>query len=790
MRFGLPLKINLIGLLIVLILSATMGAFFLAEQQKTLQGALDRRVQIIGGGLSRNAESALARSDTEAIERILQSFSPDPEFSYIMVKSADGEILAARWARQTRGEVHEYAFPLHDVAERQRGDGHPHLFGAVGDASHGPVIGNLTIGVDHALLHAARDGLIRRTAVFLLLGAFFALLVGISSVRFLLRRSIDPLLGKIQAIGAGDLSLRVAPTGNDEIGDIGRAFNTMADRLSQILVSKQELEATVLQRTADLQEALDSQARVQQALVEQEEHVRLLLNSTAEAIYGLDLDGTCTFSNPSCVRLLGYERGEELAGRNMHDLIHHTRRDGTPYPEAECPIYKAFSEGRECHVQDEVLWRADGSGFDAEYWSYPVFRDRKIVGAVVTFLDITKRREVEMELVRAKETAEAANVAKSRFLATMSHEIRTPMNGVLGMTDLLLDTDLNGEQRSYAEIIRQSGTNLMQILDDILDFSRIEAHRIELETDIFDLRTVLDGSVQLMSLAAREKGVALTLDLDAAVPTLLKGDGGRLRQILLNLLSNAVKFTPAGSVTLQVRKEAEGEGRVTLRFQVRDTGIGIPADKLAIIFEPFAQADDTSSRRYGGSGLGLAIVRQLVNMMGGALGVESDRGTGSLFWFTVELEAQPVEKLLLPSPPADTAISPRASIPASGFPLLLADDDPVNQTLIQTVLRRRGYQVDVAGDGCAVLQLLARQDYALVLMDCMMPEMNGYEAAAAIRDPASAVRNHAIPIIALTANAMREDRDKCLAAGMDDYLKKPVKISELAAMLEKWLQRD
>ncbi|HEY6837932.1 MAG TPA: ATP-binding protein, partial [Geobacteraceae bacterium] len=725
---------------------------------------------------------------TEDIEQTLQSFTPDRELSYIMVKSADGEILAARWSRQTKGEVHEHSFPLHSMPGAEGAPKQTQLFGTVEDASLGPVIGQLTVGTDLSLLHAARDSLIRRTALFLLFGSFFALLVGITLVRFLLKRSIDPLLGNIQAIGAGDLSLRVTPTSDDEIGDIGKAFNSMADRLSQTLVSKQELEATVRERTADLQEALDSQARAQQALAEQEEHVRLLLNSTAEAIYGLDTDGICTFCNPSCVRMLGYKSTEQLAGKNMHALTHHSRRDGTPYPVEECPIFRAFKEGREVHIRDEVLWKADGASFDAEYWSYPIFRDQKIVGAVVTFIDITKRRAVEMELLEAKEAAEAGNVAKSRFLATMSHEIRTPMNGVLGMTDLLLDTDLDQNQRSYAEIIRQSGTNLLQILDDILDFSRIEAHRLELETDMFDLQAVLTGTIDLMSLAAREKGIALALELDAAVPRLLVGDAGRLRQILLNLLSNAVKFTPAGSVTLQVCKKTESDTRVTVRFQVRDTGIGIPTDKLAMIFEPFAQADDTNSRRYGGSGLGLAIVRQLVNLMGGTIGVESEPGKGSLFWFTLELEKQRGEEALLPLP-AEAAASPSPP-PGNELPLLLADDDPVNQMLIQTVLRRRGYQVDVACDGTMALQILAERDYALVLMDCMMPQMNGYEATAAIRDPSSAVRNHAIPIIALTANAMREDRDKCLAAGMDDYLKKPLKINDLVAMLEKWLRRD
>jgi PAS domain S-box-containing protein len=789
--------------------------------------------------------------------------------------------------------------------------------------------------------------------------------------------------------------------------------------------------------------------RAVQTLADEEERIRLILESTAEGIYGIDTDGVCTFINPAALRMLGFSSRDQVLGLNGHLLFHHSHADGTPLSTQDCRIVEAFRSRKGTHSDDEVFWRSDGTRFPVEYWSHPLLRGGKAMGSVVTFLDISQRRSFELaireseqkfravfegaelgiavaeiksgnitinsayrrmlgctademlsigifdklthpedverdlnafqplvrgeidhlhidkryllrdgrlvwasvelslqrdaagkpqyilglaaditerkhveeelraserrlrafieyapvavamfdreirylaasrrwttdygfghsdltglclydlipnlperwreshrrglagekqhlgedvwiradgaeqwvssavypwsdprgnvggiiisaedisqrkqfeeQLQKAKLAAESASAAKSTFLANMSHEIRTPLNGILGMTELVLDTELTEGQRENLSLAHFSAESLLSIINDILDFSKIEAGKLDIELIPFQLRGSLQQILKTCAIRAQQKGLQFSFNAPADVPDSLIGDPGRLRQVLLNLVGNAIKFTERGQILVAVAAAFPVKGRALLHFGVKDTGIGIPPETQEKIFAAFSQADGSMARKYGGTGLGLAICVRLVGMMGGRIWVESVPQKGSIFHFTLDMALAAEETIaagdqLGVKGAASQTSSPFASSPetfaGNGCRVLVVEDNAVNRTLAQRLLQKRGFEVSIAVDGEQAIAATQNAEFDLILMDIQMPEMDGFEATAEIRK-CEKLTGRRTPIIALTAHALKEDRERCFSAGMDAYVTKPIRPAELFTAIQNVLQ--
>jgi PAS domain S-box-containing protein len=513
--------------------------------------------------------------------------------------------------------------------------------------------------------------------------------------------------------------------------------------------------------------------RVQEALQESERRLRFLFEEIPNiAVQGYNSTREAIFWNRASEKLYGYSKKVAL-GRRIEELVlppdrrtemvrdyDNWARTGQPVPSGE--MMKHAADGRKVPVYCCQLATLNQHGAREMY---------------VIDVDLSELQRANDELLVAKENAERANRAKSEFLANMSHEIRTPMNGVMGMTHLLLETDLTAEQRDSIQTVMDCTQELMRIIDELLDISRIEAGEVRLQPEPFNVRETVEKVVLLFADRALRKGVEILVDIAANVPQRLMGDSGRVRQIIINLVGNALKFTPSGKIWIRMGADRIDSGW-NLSIEVQDTGIGMAPELQGRIFEKFIQGDSSSKREYGGTGLGLAISRQLVRLMGGEIGVESEPTKGTLFRFNLHLGDVPPEE------PAATASAMTPEVVLIRASLLLVEDNLVNQKVALAMLRKLGCTVTVASNGVQALEQVARHRFDLIFMDCQMPVMDGFEATGAIRRMDSDVRD--TPIVAMTAHALKEDRQRCIDAGMNDYLSKPVHREALVSVLKKY----
>ncbi len=793
----------------------------------------------------------------------------------------------------------------------------------------GEITGRIAIVSDFSELQAKMKRF-REISLFVLIASLLATVLVSQRLVLLITEPILQLAGLAERVSTKkDYTLRAGLEGKDEFGRLVRSFNHMLDGIQQrdaaLQSAKEDLEVRVLARTEELQTEVNERTRAELHLQFSLKELKDLESALDQhcIVARADRRGTIIFVNDKFCSISKYSR-EELIGMD-HRIVNSGFHS------------KEFVEDLWLTIKSGKVWKGeiknhakDGSVYWVDTTIVPFCdADGNPRQYIAIRTDITEIKRVEDEMRGAKETAEEASRAKSEFLANMSHEIRTPLNGIMGMTDLALETQLSPEQREYLETVKISADSLLTVINDILDFSKIEAGKIDLEAIDFNLRDCLEMSLKTMALRADEKGLELLCEVAPEVPELVRGDSGRLRQVIINLTGNAIKFTDKGEVAVKVQVETVSEHDHTLHFVVSDSGIGIPQEKLQSIFDPFSQADSSTTRKYGGTGLGLTITSRLVGMMGGKIWVESELGRGSQFHFTARLgtadvkiievgeiappeilraakvlvvddnttnrrilegmlgrwemksssaqdgnaalkmlsEAQdlgePFALILMdmhmpnmdgfeliekirhgPHPSTATimmltsaghrgdaarcqelgvaayllkpirqselreaiarvlgAREQKGAIPlinryslqdaresSASLRVLLVEDNRVNQRLATRLLEKRGHSVSLASDGREALVVLEKESFDLVLMDLQMPEMDGFEATTAIRKNERGTGNH-LPIVALTAHAMKGDREKCLAAGMDGYLTKPIRPHELDELLHTYVVR-
>ncbi len=719
--------------------------------QDSLGSQAESHVAQLAPVLNAALVAPLAQSDYATVQAILDESRAVPGIVYLAVLDVAGKQVAlSGWPAGKSLPRVEAVFSLEPEDGSTRYDvAHPIQLA-------GQALGTLRYGLDLSPILAARRELATQSIAIalgeILLSAGLLALLG-----YWLTRHLSALTRASEAVARGNYTLDLVTEGDDDVGRLGAAFNAMlravGERVGELMSTRDEL--------ITLAYTLEQEHARLEALFSAMDFGVLFLNPGERAIY----------ANPGFRQLWNLPGDLDVEGRDLAHLLA-LAKPAPVDPDAVARILRN-------HDRHAEFRRADGRAITAH--GYPVaLSDGQVIGHLWTFVDVTQSRQHAYELRAAKEAAEAASAAKASFLATMSHEIRTPMNGIIGMAQLALETDITEEQREYLTWVHTSAESLLAILNDILDFSKIDAGRLDLEQVPFDVAEMARQTVGLFSAQAGSKGLSLKLELAPELPAQVTGDPIRLRQVLTNLISNAMKFTQAGTIRVVIAALAsEDPARVRLQFSVADSGVGIPADKLDMIFSPFSQADSSITRRFGGTGLGLAIAQRLVTMMEGRIWVESTPGQGSTFHFIVSLR-----------PAAPPEVKQKAVVvmaARAGARILVAEDTPVNQRLAQTLLSKRGYLVELANDGVEALDKYRAEHFDLILMDMQMPNMDGLEATERIRAWEQENARLRIPIVAMTANALEADRQRCLAAGMDDFIAKPFRADELLGVVARRL---